>query len=263
MAIKLGVDISYHNGDIDFKTLSKNVEFIIIRAGYGQGNIDKKLFEYVSGCNQYNIPYGFYWFSYATNEERGIREAKYFIDAIKTFKPIYPCFFDFEDDSHKGILSYQEIANIANGFIRTMNASGYTCGIYCDNEYYNGYAKAFSCKVPIWYARWGSKLTPPECDIYQYTDKGIVDGIKTKVDMNNCYKEYGQTEKTNTKTIEELLKCYHENDVKYTNIALKIINGEYGNGEARKKRLYEENIDAKYAQNLVNILVKYGVKPEG
>ena len=260
---KLGIDISYHNGEIDFKTLSNNIDFAIIRAGYGQGNVDKKLFEYVSGCNQYKIPFGFYWFSYATTESMGTNEAKYFIEAIKTFKPVYPCFFDYEDESHKGRLNFQTIANIANSFISIMKNNGYNCGIYCDNEYYCGYAKNFVGKVPIWYARWGTTEKPPECDIYQYSDKGIVDGIKSKVDMNICYKDYAETKtEINTTILSELLKCFDEYSLKYVKIATQIIDGKYGNGEERKKRLKEENIDVEFAQKLVNLLVNY-VKPEG
>ena len=36
------------------------------------------------------------------------------------------------------------------------------------------------------------------CDIWQYSDKGKVDGINGAVDMNYCYKDYGFTNSNNS-----------------------------------------------------------------
>ena len=40
MAIS-GIDVSYHNGNINWKTVSKFIDFAIIRAGFGKNNIDE------------------------------------------------------------------------------------------------------------------------------------------------------------------------------------------------------------------------------
>ena len=37
-----GVDISEHNGTVDFRKLSNEVDFVMIRATYGKKGIDKK-----------------------------------------------------------------------------------------------------------------------------------------------------------------------------------------------------------------------------
>ena len=36
-----GIDISYHNGNLDISKFS-DVDFVIVRAGFGKNNIDKK-----------------------------------------------------------------------------------------------------------------------------------------------------------------------------------------------------------------------------
>lgn len=46
------------------------------------------------------------------------------------------------------------------------------------------------------------------------------------------------------------------NDLDKEEIARKVIRGEYGNGNERKKRLEEEGYDYREIQNLVNILIK-------
>lgn len=262
---KFGVDISYHNGSIDFGTLSKNVEFVIIRAGYGQGNIDKKVTEYVAGCKQYNIPYGFYWFSYAQSATMAINEAKYFAEAVRKYNPVYPVFFDYEEESQQGkVVTADELFNMAASFIDVMKNNGLNCGIYCDNSYYEYYVKKFNGTVPIWYARWGSN-SKIDCDIFQYSDKGIVDGIKGNVDVNMCYKDYGKTTaRTFTPDIlEDIVKIFKDYEVKYINVAIEVLNGKYGNGVERINKIKKENLDPTYVQKLVNILIKYEIKPEG
>ena len=265
MKTKFGVDISYHNGNIDFAVLSKNVDFVIIRAGYGQGNIDKKLTDYVAGCNEYDIPYGFYWFSYASTQYEAEREAKFFYDTIHKYKPSLPLFFDYEELSkiHKQI-SFNEIGTMAAIFINTLRGLGYKCGIYCDNEYYEGYAKEFAREVPIWYARWTS-ATQTKGDIWQYSSTGKIDGIKGNVDMNYCYMDFsnevpsdGYKENDNTclEKTKKLIDANNENLKKYLELATKIIDGKYGNGDERINKLKAEGYDAGFAQKIVNILIE-------
>ena len=56
---KYGIDISHHQGYIDFSKLKDMVDFIIIRAGYGT-NRDTRFEEYYRECKKYNIPVGCY-----------------------------------------------------------------------------------------------------------------------------------------------------------------------------------------------------------
>ena len=58
-----GIDISYHNGDIDFSKLKSKVDFIIMRAGYGTKTTDSKEIKfdiYYEEAKKYNIPIGTY-----------------------------------------------------------------------------------------------------------------------------------------------------------------------------------------------------------
>lgn len=63
-AICKGIDVSYHNGTIDWKKVKQSeVEYAIIRCGYGiddKKQDDKKWEENVKGCVDNNIPYGVY-----------------------------------------------------------------------------------------------------------------------------------------------------------------------------------------------------------
>ena len=58
-----GIDVSYHNGSINWDEVTEN--FAIIRLGYGD-NIssqdDKQFFNNVRGCMTKGIPFGVYLF---------------------------------------------------------------------------------------------------------------------------------------------------------------------------------------------------------
>ena len=48
-------DLSYNQGNVDFKKLSKKVDFVILRASI-ETRKDTKYDEYASYCEQYGIP---------------------------------------------------------------------------------------------------------------------------------------------------------------------------------------------------------------
>ena len=73
-----GIDVSKHQGDIDWeKVKNSGVKFVIIRAGYGRFTSQKDpKFEYnYSECKRLGIPVGAYWYSYAVSKSEGVQEA--------------------------------------------------------------------------------------------------------------------------------------------------------------------------------------------
>jgi len=58
----VGADLSYWQGAVDFAKLATKVNFVYLRAGYGNDTIDARLVEYINGCNAHGIPYGLYWY---------------------------------------------------------------------------------------------------------------------------------------------------------------------------------------------------------
>ena len=97
-----GIDVSRHQGTIDWNSVKPNIDFAIIRAGFGKNNIDAKARRNVSECERLGIPYGLYWFSYALHPEMAKKEAEYMIDFIGEHRPEYPIVYDFEYDTVAG-----------------------------------------------------------------------------------------------------------------------------------------------------------------
>ena len=81
-----GIDISEFNGRIDFAKIKTQVDYVYIRATYGRYGIDKRFKEYVEGCIKNQIPFSFYYYSYATDVKKAEEEVIFFLDTIKEYK---------------------------------------------------------------------------------------------------------------------------------------------------------------------------------
>lgn len=192
-----GIDISAYQGDIDYDKL--NVDFVIIRAGYGQKTIDKKFKRNIEACNKRGIPCGVYWFSYALNADMARKEASACLTAIAPYKISYPVCFDFEYDSvtyaaKKGVKVTKQLASdIAVAFLSAVENAGYWAMNYTNLDFSKRY---FDDRVMKRYDIWAARYTSKETDIavnaglWQYSSKGKVVGIKGNVDMDISHKDY-------------------------------------------------------------------------
>ena len=97
-----GLDLSKHNGTIDFDEIKKNNSFVILRAGYGTSTKDPKFEEYYKQAKAAGLKVGAYWYSYALNVNDAKTEAKKCLEVIKGKQFEYPIYIDMEDaDGYK------------------------------------------------------------------------------------------------------------------------------------------------------------------
>lgn len=195
-----GIDISEFNGNIDFKKLKKEVDFVYIRATYGRFGLDKRMKEYVEGCIKYEIPFSFYYYSYATNEELASDEVKFFLQAINKYKErlIFPVMIDMEDsDSYKlnhGNPSKEVLTNICIVACEKIAEAKLTPIIYANADWFNHKLDLEKLKNYMkWIAWWETEETnidKEKFQIWQYSSKGEIDGIKGKVDLDYSFVDF-------------------------------------------------------------------------
>ena len=192
-----GIDVSRHQGDIDWDSVNPYIDFAMIRAGFGKNNIDAKARVNVLACERLGIPYGLYWFSYALHPEMAKKEAEYLIDFIGEHKPEYPIVYDFEYDTvthatKNGVsISRQFVLDCTEEFCHTLEEHGFYAMFYTNQDYYQRYYQASKVaeKYDMWYARYaqsaGRKVT-----LWQYSDKGKLPGISGYVDLDKTERDY-------------------------------------------------------------------------
>ena len=194
-----GIDVSTWQGNsIDWEKAKKEIDFAIIRIGFGTGTRDNTAKRNIQELNRLGIPYGVYYFSYAYTEEMARKEAKNTIAYLTEFgaEPSYPVYFDWEYDSRD--YATKQGAKVSNDLLRKMavafceeiKAAGYYPGIYANPDYIkNYYGKEIFKTYDLWLAHYVSK-TSYEANIWQYSSSGTVAGIKGGTDMNYCYVDY-------------------------------------------------------------------------
>lgn len=247
---KLGIDISAHNGNIDLGALKDQIDFVIIRVGYGtKGTIDTKFERNVDLCEQLGIPYGFYWYSYALDVEGAIKEANAFINAISWYKPTYGCWFDMEDaDGYKkrnGMPSNQTLKDICYTFCERVENNGYYTGVYASQSWFNNQLSGDTLsRFDKWVAQWptsGGKQkgldTNPDSrsglSLWQFTSEAYFSGHNGKVDANYAYHDFinpGHTTPEPTPTDPTPAGSTLD-------LVVGVMKGEYGDGDARKQAL--------------------------
>lgn len=190
-----GIDISTWQGaSVDFEALkSSGVEFVIIRAGYGQytSQKDKQFENNYAKAKAAGMPVGAYWYSYATSTAGARREAQACLEVIKDKQFEYPIYFDLEDPSQSG-LSKTVKSNMVVAFCEVLEEAGYFAGLYANLNWLNNYLDYDKIShYTIWLAQWSSNPTYKNpFDMWQYTSDGSVSGVSGRVDMNICYKDF-------------------------------------------------------------------------
>lgn len=192
-----GIDVSHHQGKINWKKVSESdVDYAIIRCGYGdniKSQDDKCWEENVAGCEKYNIPYGVYIYSYATTVNQAKSEAEHVLRLIKGQTLNFPIYLDMED-AVQVKLSNTKRREIADTFLNTIHAAGYECGVYANLNWWNNYIPSGISNNLLWY-KWVAQYNDKACtytgtyQMWQSTSTGTVPGISGNVDINFWFGE--------------------------------------------------------------------------
>lgn len=194
---KHGIDVSSWQGDIDWGVVKNNIDFAIIRAGYGKNNIDEKAEQNVKGCEDNGVPFGLYWFSYAYTVEMARKEAQYLLHFIKGHTPLFPLYFDFEYDSveyakKQGVvITNKLLCDMATAFCEELEEAGYYAGIYANNDYVTRmFGEDIFKTYDLWYALWDAPEPDRAVNLWQSSSTGKFKGISGNVDINVSFTDF-------------------------------------------------------------------------
>ena len=196
--MKVYIDVSEHNGLIDWTKVDAEGVFIrVAYRGYSAGVIkeDKQLQNNLIGAKNNGLAIGLYFMSQAISESEAAAEAQFCIDICKKHNITLPVIYDSEYSGEKTYngradkLTRQQRTSIARRFCDTLINVGIPAGIYASTSWYSSNLIPEQLKGRgyfIWVAQYASacKLTALDWDLWQYTNKGTMPGIKKEVDMS-------------------------------------------------------------------------------
>ena len=176
---QLGIDVSEHNGEIDWKKVAEEgIGFAIIRAGYGSAYLDSRFYENVNGAHDAGLKLGVYHFGYARTEGELDVEKDFLLSILKdcgltpNLLPI-GVFWDVEEDSYRGrtFPSSCVIHRMCRRFCEAVAVKGYRSGIYSSASWLQSHIKAAEFGGhTLWAAQWWKECTVKEAGIWQFTD---------------------------------------------------------------------------------------------
>lgn len=255
-----GIDVSKHNGTVDWDAVKKAGygDFIIIRCGIGSdysNQDDTKFLENVKACEANGIPYGIYLYSYALNTNDAKSEAAHAIRLAKkcgaNFK--YGVWFDMEDaDGYKknhGMPSNATLVDICYTFCELVEKAGYYTGVYASLSWLNNQLAGSKLdRFDKWVAQWNNndKSSYGKAhSIWQYTSSLVIGG--KRFDANKLMKDFATGASTGgSSSTTPNVKLSNEE------MATKVIAGEYGVQPERQKRIEAEGYNYEAIRAIVN-----------
>lgn len=196
----MGIDVSKYQGKINWqKVAADGVEFAFLRLGlrgYESGKLveDETFAANIKGALDNGIKVGVYFFSQAITEEEAVEEANFVLERIAPYNIECPVVFDVEKvgepTARMNQLTPQERTNVTIAFLDTIEAAGYKSMFYHNMETALLLLELDRLKdYDRWFAYYGEDLYYPYAyGVWQYSEKGRVNGIGGNVDMNIAFK---------------------------------------------------------------------------
>lgn len=264
-----GVDISKHNKGLNLEKVKKaGAEFVIIRAGYtgysdGVTKAKDPQFEnFYTQAKQAGLQVGAYYFTCANSYDKGTSEAEWLIKNCLHGKQFeLPVAIDVEDDTggRHWLLNAGTSRITAGilGFCDTLKSAGYYPIIYSNSDWFNNHIDLTRLtEYDKWVASWSKAQPSIAHTIWQFggeTNKlrsnrlagQIVDQDFLYVD----YKKIMQAKNLNGFTSANTSQGKKKTD---TEIVAEVLDGKWGNGEARKQALTKAGYDYEKIQGIIN-----------
>ncbi len=213
VASTLGIDVSAHQGYIDWKKVAKTgVKFAMIRVGVrghktGKVQIDQYFKYNIENAQKNGIKVGVYFFTQAITTKEALEEANIVLNCIKGYKLDMPVVYDMEYVGY--VTSRTKLANLTNeqrtdiaiAFLEKVKKAGYIPMFYANKNWLEQAIQLSRLNnYFIWFARYND--VPDYAyryHMWQYTEKGKISGINGVVDINVCLVDFSKYIKNGTK----------------------------------------------------------------
>lgn len=196
----LGIDVSNHQGDIDFQQVKEaGIRFVMLRLGNRGTDLgglypDERLEQYYADAKAAGLMIGGYFFSQATSPEEAREEAEFALTLAENMELQLPLVYDWEDtgpDSRVAQMDAETVTQCAIAFCDTVAAAGKQPMVY-----FNPHGARNLMQLErltdygFWLAMYSDEMTfEYRVDMWQYTSTGRVPGIEGDVDINLYFPE--------------------------------------------------------------------------
>ncbi len=190
-----GIDVSVYQGNIDWTAVKNSgIDFAIIRSGYGKdsGQQDRYFLQNIVNAKNAGIYVGAYHYSYASSSEDARQEANYCLSIVRSsgVNLDLPIYYDIEDSSIINNQTTGSRTQMCISFCSQIENAGYWAGVYSNLNWFRNYLNTDELRkrYTLWLAQYNS-TNDIDCDIWQYSNTGSVNGISGNVDLDIMYRD--------------------------------------------------------------------------
>lgn len=178
-----GIDISSHNGDIDFEALSaQGIRFALIKATEGSTFKDPAFHTNYSRARRAGMLTGAYHFF--RFETPGHMQAINLLNSVRGRRLDFPLIIDIEEWGNPYIRPTEEITASLREMIDYLTESGYPVMIYTNKDGHTRFIDGRFDRMPLWICSLNSSPANTPWTIWQYSHTGGLRGLGGNVDLN-------------------------------------------------------------------------------
>lgn len=177
-----GIDISAHNGDIDFGAVRRSgIEFVFIKATEGTDFKDKMFSDNYTGARVAGLKIGVYHFF--RFDKDGVEQALNLLNTLAFRKPQLGIVLDVEKTGNPPV-GLDTINQRLSAMVDYLNLRGYRVMFYTNKDGYHDYLSKSFPGYPLWICSFTRNPFYGEWTFWQHNHHGKIDGIKGEVDLN-------------------------------------------------------------------------------
>lgn len=180
-----GIDISAHNGEIDFRAVADaGIEFVYIKATEGASWLDARFLDNYIGATAAGLSVGVYHFF--RFDVPAWQQAANLLQAIGSLDISLPVAIDVEEWTNPTHYTTEEVTDNLRSLIELLRLNGREPIIYTNKNGYYRFVRNRFDDVDLWIC---SFTTPPVADrkrwlLWQHSHKGTVPGVPSPVSFD-------------------------------------------------------------------------------
>ena len=179
---------------------AQGYDFVILKIGSDYSGKSKTFEMDYAGAKAAGLGVGAYYYAYSSTVSETRNDAQEVLEWIKDKQFEYPIYYDIEEDYLAENLSKDSLTELITVFIEELQSNGYYAALYVNNNWLVNIldTEKMLNRFDIWYARYTEAENPvwdevrygKQLSMWQYSDKGIVEGFTSEVDLDYCYRDY-------------------------------------------------------------------------
>jgi len=179
-----GIDVSAHNGDIDFEAVAADsIRFVYLKATEGAEFCDALFARNYLQASKAGIDVGAYHFF--RFDTPGHIQAYNFMNSLEGKKMALPPAIDVEDWRNAEDVPVKDVVDQLSSMVGVLTSAGRRVVIYTNKKCYDTYIKGRFDSLQVWMCSLdGEPSDSVNWRLWQYSHQGRVRGISGDVDLD-------------------------------------------------------------------------------